>query len=91
MPSYTAHDMAPFARDPGYVDAIGQVLSPFVWDEEKRCARCRVFLPSRPGYQGAAYILGTFSIVRKQAQKVFGRCRTRNEILQLLNLLTPTP
>ena len=28
--------MAPFARDMGHVDAAGDVLPPFVWDEERR-------------------------------------------------------
>jgi hypothetical protein len=34
--TYTAHDMAPFARDMGHVDATGEVLPPFIWDEERR-------------------------------------------------------
>src|ERR1700730_8150026 len=34
--TYTAHDMAPFARDMGYVDKKGQVKPPFVWDEDRR-------------------------------------------------------
>ena len=34
--TYTAHDMAPFARDMGHVDAKGEVLPPFIWDEERR-------------------------------------------------------
>lgn len=34
--TYTAHDMAPFARDMGHVDASGEVLRPFIWDEERR-------------------------------------------------------
>ena len=33
--SYTAHDLAPFARDLGCVDAEAAVLPPFVWDEDK--------------------------------------------------------
>jgi hypothetical protein len=37
--TYTAHDMAPFARDLGYVDAAGEVLPPLVWNEEDRRAR----------------------------------------------------
>lgn len=36
--TYTAHDMAPFARDMGHVDAAGEVLPPFVWDEDRRVA-----------------------------------------------------
>ena len=34
--TYTAHDMAPFARDLGYVDEAGVVKPPFLWDEERR-------------------------------------------------------
>jgi hypothetical protein len=34
--SYTAHDMAPFARDLGYLDDGGHVRPPFAWDEERR-------------------------------------------------------
>ena len=34
--TYTAYDVAPFARDMGHVDATGDVLPPFVWDEERR-------------------------------------------------------
>lgn len=34
--TYTAHDMAPFARDMGHVDEGGEVLPPFIWDEDRR-------------------------------------------------------
>jgi hypothetical protein len=34
--TYTAHDMAPFARDMGYVDEAGKVKPPFVWDDDRR-------------------------------------------------------
>ena len=34
--TYTAHDLAPFAHDMGHVDANGEVLPPFVWDEARR-------------------------------------------------------
>ncbi|MFL6758889.1 Eco57I restriction-modification methylase domain-containing protein [Sphingomonas sp.] len=34
--TYTAHDIAPFARDMGHVDAKGEVLPPFAWDEVDR-------------------------------------------------------
>ena len=34
--TYTAHDMAPFARDMGHVDVGGAVLPPYVWDAERR-------------------------------------------------------
>ena len=93
--SYTAHDMAPFARDLGYVDDAGAVLPPFVWDEEKRRARLAAldavfFYLYGLNAQDAAYILGTFPIVRDQDQKAFGRFRTQDDILELLSLLTPS-
>ena len=34
--TYTAHDMAPFARDMGHVDEKGEVLPPFIWDGDRR-------------------------------------------------------
>ena len=34
--TYTAHDMASFARDLGYLNEGGEVKQPFVWDEERR-------------------------------------------------------
>ena len=33
---YTAHDMASFAHDMGYVSENGEVKPPFAWDEERR-------------------------------------------------------
>lgn len=94
--SYTAHDMAPFARDLGYVDEKGAVLPPFVWDEEKRRARLAAldavfFYLYGLDAKDAAYILDTFPIVREQDMKVFGRYRTQDDILQWLDLLTPAP
>lgn len=62
--TYTAHDMAPFARDMGYVDASGEVRPPFAWDEDRRLAlRAKldalyfilygVFDPALPGHDAA--------------------------------------
>ncbi len=34
--TYTAHDMAPFARDMGHVDEAGEVLPPFRWEPDRR-------------------------------------------------------
>ena len=92
--TYTAHDMAAFARDMGYVDAAGEVPPPFVWDEEERRARMAaldaVFFWLY-GLQGddASYILDTFPIVREQDAKAFGRFRTRDDILAALAFLSP--
>ena len=52
--TYTAHDMAPFARDMRYVNEDGKVKPPFVWDEERRLhLRAKldaVFFPSLWSY-----------------------------------------
>jgi hypothetical protein len=93
--SYTAHDLAPFARDLGYVDAEGQVLPPFVWDEEDRCRRLAAldalfFHLYGLGVDDAGYVMDTFPIVRQQDEAAFGRYRTRDDALALLQLL-PAP
>ena len=87
--TYTAHDMAPFARDLGYVDAAGQVLPPFVWNEEERRARLAAldalfFYLYGLNANDAAYILDTFPIVRDQDIKAFGHYRTKEDVLALL-------
>ncbi len=62
--TYTAHDMAAFARDMGHLDEAGEVLPPFAWDEDRRL-RLRakldalyfilygVFDPELPGHDAA--------------------------------------
>ena len=90
--TYTAHDMAPFARDLGYVDTAGQVLQPFVWNDEERRTRLAAldalfFWLYGLGLDDAAYILDTFPIVRDQDTKAFGRYRTKDDVLAALRLL----
>jgi hypothetical protein len=92
--TYTAHDMAPFARDLGYVDAAGQVLPPFVWNEEERRTRLAAldalfFWLYGLGLEDAAYIMDTFPIVRDQDTKAFGRYRTKDDVLTVLDILVP--
>ena len=84
--SYTAHDLAPFARDLGYVDARGQVLPPFVWNDEDRRARLAALDALFMHLYGlnaddAAYVLDTFPIVREQDIAAFGRYRSKDEVL----------
>ena len=84
--TYTAHDMAPFARDLGYDG------SPFVWDEEeRRHLRARLdalyFHLYGLGRDDARYVLSTFPIVRREDEKAFGRYRTRDLILLYMNAL----
>jgi hypothetical protein len=90
--SYTAHDLAPFARDLGYVDEQGQVLPPIRWDDEDRRRRLAAldalfFWLYGLGADDAAYVLDSFPIVRAQDEARFGRYRTKEEVLALLGLL----
>ncbi len=73
---YTAHDVAPFARDCGYDGP------PFSWDEHRR-AHLRAELDgifahlyglSRDDF---AYVLDTFPIIRRKDEAAFGEYRTK--------------
>lgn len=82
--SYTAHDLAPFARDLGYDGP------PFVWDEEDRrhrLARLDALFFQLYGLNrdDAAYILDQFPIVRDQDEKAHGRYLTKDLILAYMN------
>ncbi len=84
--TYTAHDMAPFARDLGYDGP------PFPWDdEERRHLRARLdalyFHLYGLSRGDTEYILDTFPIVRREDEKQFGRFRTRDMILAYMNAL----
>ncbi len=84
--SYTAHDLAAFARDLGYDGA------PFAWDAEDRRHRIarldalyfRLYGLDR---EEVAYVLDTFPIVRDQDERVFGRYRTKELVLGYMNAL----
>ena len=84
--TYTANDMAPFARDLGYEGP------PFIWDaNERRHLRARLdalyFHLYGLSRDDAGYILSTFPIVRAQDEKEFGAYRTRDLILAYMNAL----
>lgn len=90
--TYTAHDMAPFARDLGYVDDKGEVLPPFVWNDDERRTRLAAldalfFYLYGINASDAEYILNTFPIVREQDMSAFGSYRTATDILTNLKLL----
>ena len=85
--TYTAHDMAPFARDLGY---DGQ---PFLWDEEERRhlrARLDALYFHLYGLtkEDAEYVLDTFPIVRREDEAAFSHYRTRDLILAYMNALS---
>ena len=84
--TYTAHDMAPFARDLGYDG------EPFLWDEEeRRHLRARLdalyFHLYGLSRDDAEYILDTFPIVRREDEAAFGTYRTRDMTLAYMNAL----
>jgi hypothetical protein len=98
--SYTSNDMAPFARDMGHVDSNGEVLPPFVWDEERR-ANLRAKLdaiyfilyglwdPADPAKSrdNISYIFSTFTIVEREETAKWGRYRSRDLCLGWINAL----
>ena len=84
--TYTSHDMVPFARDIGYEGG------PFQWDEaDRRHRRARLdalyFLLYGINREDAAYILGTFPIVKREDEAAFGRYLSRDLILAYMNAL----
>ncbi|MDR1350101.1 MAG: hypothetical protein LBJ59_04850, partial [Zoogloeaceae bacterium] len=84
--SYTAHDLAPFARDLGYAG------EPFRWDEADRMRRkaaldALFFHLYGVNAEDAAYILETFPIAREQDKAAYGDYRTKSLILAGLEKL----
>jgi len=82
--SYTAHDMASFARDQGYDGP------PFVWnadDRRHRTARLDALFFHLYGIDrdDAAYILDTFPIVRENDEKAHGHYLTKALVLAYMN------
>ncbi len=92
--TYTARDMAPFARDMGYVDESGAVRPPFLWNEDRRL-RLRAKLDAVffhlygvTDRDEARRVFSTFPIVeRREVQKTYRRYRSRNLCLAWMNAL----
>ena len=76
--TYTARDMAPFARDMGYVDASGKVNLPFTWDEDRRLIlRSKLdaaffHLYGVTDRDDIRYIYSTFPIVEREEKAAYG-------------------
>lgn len=91
--TYTAHDMAPFAKDMGYVDKKGDVLPPFKWDEERRLKlRAKLdaiyfHLYGVTDRDDIRYIYSTFPIVEREETEAYGRYRSRDICLAWMNAL----
>jgi hypothetical protein len=87
--TYTAHDMAPFARDDD-----GHVRPPFVWDEGRRL-RLRAKLDAVFFHlygiterDDVRYIYSTFPIVERQEIEAYGRYLSRDLCLAYINALS---
>ena len=91
--TYTAHDMAPFARDMGYVDKAGSVKPPFIWDDERRLKlRAKLdavyfHLYGVTDRDDVRYIYSTFPIVEREEMEAFGRYRSCDLCLAYMNAL----
>jgi hypothetical protein len=79
--TYTAHDMAPFAKEMGYVDRSGKVKPPFAWDEDRR-ANLRAKLDAIYFHlygitdrDAIRYIYSTFPIVERSEVAAHGSYR----------------
>ena len=92
--TYTAHDMAPFARDMGYFAEAGDVKPPFIWNEERRLILrskldavffCLYDVTDRDNVR---YIYSTFPIVKRRETRVHGSYYSRNLCLAWINALT---
>ena len=91
--TYTAHDMAPFARDMGHLDEAGEVLPPFRWDVDRRL-RLRAKLDALyfhlygvTNRDDIRYIYSTFPIVQREEEKAWGRYRSRDLCLAWFSAL----
>ena len=91
--TYTAHDMAPFARDMGHVNEDGAVQPPFIWDEERRLhLRAKLdalyfYLYGITSRDDVRYIYSTFPIVERQEIADWGSYRSRDLCLAYMNAL----
>ena len=92
--TYTAHDMAPFARDMEYVDdTTDEVLPPFRWDEERRLnlrAKLDAIYFLLYGIEERSdinHIYSNFPIVEREETKIWGYYRSRDLCLAWMNAL----
>lgn len=91
--TYTAHDMAPFARDMGYVTKAGKVKPPFKWDVDRRLKlRAKLdavyfHLYGVTDRDDVQYIYSTFPIVEREEMELYGSYRSRDLCLAYMNAL----
>lgn len=86
-------DMTPFAKDVGYVDAKGEVLPPFVWDDDRRLyLKAKLdalyfILYGITDPDDVDYIYSTFPIVERQETKTYGSYKSRDLAKHWINAL----
>jgi len=91
--TYTAHDMAPFARVMDFIDAEGDVRPPFKWDEDRRLQlRAKLdaiyfHLYGVTDRDDVRYIYSTFPIVERQETAKHGRYLSRDLCLAWMSAL----
>ena len=91
--TYTARDMAPFARDMGHVDEAGEVKPPFTWNEERRLIlRSRLdavffHLYGVTNRDDVRHVFSTFPIVERQEIDAYGSYRSRDLCLAYISAL----
>ena len=91
--TYTAHDMAPFARDMGYVTKAGKVKTPYRWDEERRLKlRAKLdalffHLYGLTDRDAVRHVYSTFPIVEREEIDAYSRYRSRDLCLAYMNAL----
>ena len=98
--TYTAYDIAPFAKDMGHVDKTGSVLSPFAWAEDRRLMlRAKldaiyfilygVYDPSNieQSRDDIRYIYSTFPIIEREEKGRWGHYFSQNLCLAWINAL----
>ena len=91
--TYTAHDMAPFAHDIGYVTRKGLVHPPFPWNHDRRLyLRAKLdavyfHLFGVTDRDDVRYIYSTFPIVERQEIAAYGRYRSQDLCLAWISAL----
>ncbi len=92
--TYTANDMAPFARDMGYVDGKGKVKAPIKWDEDRRrMLRAKLdavyfHLYGVTDRDNVRYIYSTFGIIEREEIAAHGRYQRLQVQFRSVNTLS---
>ena len=91
--TYTAYDMASFARDMGYLDAKGKVKPPFRWDEDRRrMLRAKLEAVYFHIYgitkrDDIRYVYSTFDVIEREEIAAHGRYLSLDLCLAFMNAL----